>query len=72
MLKQDSDDVVILTDYNKEVLDNINRNAVLNDISSSTRVIGLDWFDQCPASPNTWTDMRDNSHAQCRLIVGLT
>ena len=70
MLKQDSDDVVILTDYNKEVLDNLKRNAVLNEISSSTRVIGLDWFDQCPTSSNTWTDMKDSSHAQCRLIVG--
>ena len=70
MLKQDSDDVVILTDYNKEVLDNLKRNAVLNEISSSTRVVGLDWFDQCPTSSNTWTDMKDSSHAQCRLIVG--
>lgn len=70
MLEQDSEDVVILTDYNEEVLDNLKRNAVLNEISSTTRVIGLDWFDQCPTSSCTWTDMRGDSHPQCRLIVG--
>lgn len=60
----------ILTDYNEEVLDNLKRNAVLNDFTSTTRAIGLDWFDQCPTSSSTWTDMRGNSHPQCRLIVG--
>lgn len=79
-----NDDKVIFTDYNPAVLDNLRRNIILNDFTTSHKVLGLDWFDQQPSEDddkdkgeeavekeeNTWVDTDGTSHAQVRLILG--
>jgi predicted nicotinamide N-methyase len=47
--------VVYLSDYNSAVLDNLERNASLNDVTDDCRVVGLDFYQQT-GTADSWED----------------
>jgi len=70
-----ADNDVIFTDYLPQVLDNIERNLDLNDISNCS-VSGLDFFDQpgnydseYHASQPNWIDMEGTKRKQVGLVL---
>ena len=50
--------VVCLTDSNPIVLDNLQRNAELNNVSDVCRVVGLDFYQQTGRSERSWKDIK--------------
>jgi predicted nicotinamide N-methyase len=74
----DSSSSVIFTDYLPEILENIERNILLNDLNvhCTTKVAGLDFFDQpgnddseYDSSQPNWIDMAGQKRSQVSLIL---
>ena len=74
----DSTSSVIFTDYLPEILENIERNILLNDLNvhCTTKVAGLDFFDQpgnddseYDSSQPNWIDMEGAKRPQVSLIL---
>lgn len=71
---------VILTDFNRTVLRNLQRNIILNEVQEITSVVGLDFSmllqnEDCGCSntndrnTTTWNDLEGNVHAPVDLIL---
>jgi predicted nicotinamide N-methyase len=61
---------VILSDFNTTVLQNLQRNVVLNDLTEGCRVsvMGLDFYQQCGTSL-CWRDMNGVEHEQVDVVL---
>lgn len=60
---------VILTDFNKMVLDNLRINVALNDLSDRCQVLGLDFYEQTGKSEASWIDMGGVFHEQVDVVL---
>jgi predicted nicotinamide N-methyase len=58
---------VVLTDFNATVLNNLQRNINLNELSLSCSAVGLDFYQK--QSGDGWTDMDGNSHELVDVVL---
>lgn len=65
---------VILTDFNKSVLENLKRNVDLNDVAEQCQVSGLDFYEQKGSmsddkTTTTWRDIDGVQHEQVDVVL---
>lgn len=58
---------VILTDFNATVLQNLQRNIALNDLSLNCSAVGLDFYQT--QNGESWEDMKGNFHDRVDVIL---
>jgi hypothetical protein len=60
---------VLLSDFNEKVLENLERNIALNEVTGICRRIGLDFYQQSGTSRNGWKSMDDELQAPVDIIL---
>jgi len=60
---------VVLTDFNEAVLENLRRNAILNEVSQHCQIVGLDFFAQKGDSESHWICTEGKLHEQADVIL---
>jgi SAM-dependent methyltransferase len=61
---------VVLTDFNSAVLENLQQNIELNDLSDICSVIGLDFYEQTGTSTKHWIAMNGATIEPVDLVLG--
>lgn len=61
--------VVLLSDFNKTVLENLDRNITLNEVEECCRTVGLDFYQQSGTSKNGWMDMNGSRQDPVDLVL---
>lgn len=59
----------LLSDFNRTVLMNLQRNVNLNDLQTSCSVVGLDFCQQLGSANGCWVDLEGRSHASVDLVI---
>lgn len=60
---------VILSDFNTTVLQNLQRNIALNNVTDNCSVTGLDFYQQSGTSHNCWKDMNGVEQRQVDVVL---
>ena len=60
---------VILTDFNRKVLDNLQSNISLNEVEDICETTGLDFYQQSGTSQSGWLDMEGQQRAAVPIIL---
>lgn len=59
---------VLMSDFNRTVLANLQRNVVLNSVAGQCEVVGLDFYDQTGTS-NHWKDMNGHQRDPVDIVL---
>ena len=60
---------VLLTDFNPIVVDNLRRNAALNDLAEHCSAVELDFYQQTGREECTWKDMNGTVHQSADVVL---
>jgi len=60
---------LLLSDFNRTVLDNLERNIALNEVEDICHTVGLDFYQQTGTSQNGWKDMEGHAQAPVDVIL---
>jgi predicted nicotinamide N-methyase len=67
---------ILLTDFNPQVLENLERNIALNDLADEASVVGLDFYQQTgpcsssSSSSSTWIDLNGMARDPVDVVLG--
>ena len=60
---------VLLSDFNQVVLENLQRNILLNEVDSVCQTVGLDFYQQSGTSHHGWKSIDGQRHAPVDIIL---
>lgn len=60
---------VLLSDFNRTVLDNLEGNIALNEVMDLCQTVGLDFYQQSGTSHNGWIDMQGHVRAPVDVVL---
>lgn len=67
--QQEDTPQLILSDFNRTVLDNLDRNIAVNEVNDYCQTRGLDFFQQSGTSHTGWIDMEGHTQAAVDVVL---